>query len=148
MAGEEGTWARSFWGGFTPSEGALKSGSLEPPLTLTYFLGVFRPCRAPSSFPFAPRAHSSPPSSLFPCFDLFQCLAKKPGRAEACFQSCVPVRPGTTTTFPLETEGWEWRWRRWVKPPVSTLFFLPMSLCYLIFSVLFLSWFSFASFLS
>ena len=73
----------------------MKTGSLEPPppITLTYILGAFRLCRATSSFPFAPRAHSSPPSLFFPFFDLFWCLAEKPGRAEPCFQPCLLVRP-------------------------------------------------------
>lgn len=80
----------------------VKTDSLEPAFILTYMLGAFRHCRATSSFPFASSAHSSPPFFLFPFCGLFCSLAEKPRRAEAYFQPCLLVRPGS---FPPERGG-------------------------------------------
>lgn len=88
----------------------------------------------------APGAHTSHPSLLFPCFDLFWCLSEKPGRAEACFQPCRPARPCHYYNVPYRERGGSGdreNTARWVDSDVFTLFFQPASLCYLIISPLF-----------
>lgn len=136
-AGGEGTWARS-------SQRDLLSVAVQRDVVgcnILLLSALYPGCQQafwPRSL--APGAHTSHPSLLFPCFDLFWCLAVKPGRAEACFQPCRPARPCHYYNVPSRERGGSGdreNTARRVDSDISTLFFQPAFLCYLIISSLF-----------